>query len=259
MAYFASKTIFQNNMLGVCMPLFTFECPSCKKSFSAKVKNRTFCSRKCQGEFLRRGRRRLNCLCCGKEFEVKEYRQDAKFCSLSCRAKVQVPQVNLDRKDWWLKHSQEELDEMLFSRIKERVKIDSGCWVWQMGTDKDGYGMITFTMKSLRAHREVYRIVHGAIPKGMLVCHTCDNPSCCNPDHLYLGSPADNSGDMVKRKRNWKTVGENCHTSKLTEKDVVEIRRLFDLGVSCARIARDYGLSKSSVWSIKKRKSWKHI
>jgi hypothetical protein len=82
--------------------------------------------------------------------------------------------------------------------------MPSGCWEWTGLRDKNGYGKLT--IKSRRpapfmAHRLAYEHVHGAIPAGMFVCHTCDNPPCCNPDHLWIGSNRDNQLDASAKGR----------------------------------------------------------
>lgn len=73
----------------------------------------------------------------------------------------------------------------------------NGCWIWNGCKDNDGYGIYSFKGVPLRVHRETYRIKYGNIPKGLLVRHKCNNPSCCNPKHLELGTNADNMNDKA--------------------------------------------------------------
>lgn len=89
------------------------------------------------------------------------------------------------------------------SRIKGKFVIDSlsGCWNWSSYTDAKGYGDVQFRGRVHKAHRVSYLIHKGEIPVGLLVRHRCDNPRCINPDHLEVGTPADNSRDMVERGR----------------------------------------------------------
>lgn len=74
---------------------------------------------------------------------------------------------------------------------------NSGCWLFDGGVDKDGYGKIKVKGVTWRAHRYAYCLEHGEIPDDMLVCHTCDVPSCINPAHMFLGTNADNLADMA--------------------------------------------------------------
>lgn len=96
--------------------------------------------------------------------------------------------------------------------------LDNGCWEWKKGKDQLGYGILYVNGKSEKAHRFSWKIHHGEIPDhdsyhGMVVCHHCDNPSCVNPDHLFLGLAKDNVQDMVAKGRNRCGVGDR-HGSK---------------------------------------------
>jgi hypothetical protein len=85
--------------------------------------------------------------------------------------------------------------------LKDKVKIVDGCWIWIKSKDEDGYGNAWHEGKKIAAHRLSFKLNVGDIPKGMFVCHTCDTPSCINPEHLFLGTPKDNTKDMINKGR----------------------------------------------------------
>jgi len=113
--------------------------------------------------------------------------------------------------------------------LKERfwrfVKKTDTCWEWIGRKNRFGYGLIGNRYKDVKAHRISYKIYIGKIPEGMLVIHSCDNPSCVNPEHLRLGTQKENIRDMVKKKRH--SFGEKNGQAKLTNAEVRKIRFLF--------------------------------
>lgn len=138
-------------------------------------------------------------------------------------------------------------------------KDSDSCWEWKAGTHQFGYGTFWFLGKNITAHRYSYQLAKGKIPKGMLVCHSCDNPKCVNPNHLFLGTYADNVNDMMAKGRNPDKRGERHHLAKLTNKDVQEIRQLAAQGISKAEIAKRKGIDQSTVSRIVNHKRWLHI
>ena len=87
-------------------------------------------------------------------------------------------------------------------RFWEKVRKTRGCWYWTASTDPLGYGFFHVSgRKKVRAHRVAWELTNGPIPQGMLVCHTCDHPSCVRPDHLFLGTNDDNLKDMARKGR----------------------------------------------------------
>jgi len=141
-------------------------------------------------------------------------------------------------------------------------KVDTGdpleCWEWQACFFKDGYGQIRIEGKNRRAHRVAYALEHGLNEMEILdlVLHACDNPACCNPRHLWLGSHADNARDMDEKGRRVVTRGEACTQAKLTENDVLAIR---DDQRPYPEIAEGYGVSVPLICMVKRRKIWKHV
>jgi hypothetical protein len=91
----------------------------------------------------------------------------------------------------------------LKDRFEDKVSIEpnSGCWLWTGSLNDTGYGQLWVGSKSTRAHRLSYELHVGPIPEGMHVCHHCDNPPCCNPNHLFVGSHTDNMADKIKKGR----------------------------------------------------------
>ncbi|MDV4166197.1 HNH endonuclease [Rhizobium leguminosarum] len=138
------------------------------------------------------------------------------------------------------------------------VGLRSGCWKWIGSTDPNGYGRMNVSGKPILAHRISYTIHRGQIPKGMVVCHSCDNPNCVNPDHLFLGTQADNVTDMHNKGRAIKRAlsGENHGNAKLTEEAVKEIRNSKE---STSSLARKFGVSRAVVYAARERKTWTHI
>lgn len=141
-----------------------------------------------------------------------------------------------------------------------RVFKTNGCWLWNGRFHKKGYGVIQFrinkTTYSWLAHRASRIIHHGDIPDGYLVCHRCDNPSCVNPEHLFLGTPADNSRDMTSKHRSAK--GERHSHAKLTWAQVVTIRAMWRHGQKQAVIAEQFGIANSLVSRICNFKIWRY-
>lgn len=129
-----------------------------------------------------------------------------------------------------------------------------GCLIWLGGTTVFGYGKMTFMYKTLSAHRVAWEMQHGEIPDGMFVCHKCDVPSCVNTDHLFLGTPQENSTDMVAKGRC--RLGSAVKQSKLTVHDVRHIRRT---DIRTKRLSDIYGVSKTTIKKVKSGKGWKHV
>lgn len=139
--------------------------------------------------------------------------------------------------------------------------MPNGCIEWQGKTYDSGYGKITVKGKTCRAHRVAYEAFIGPIPAGLCVLHTCDNPPCINPAHLWTGTNTDNLKDMARKGRGRNgTFGELHGSAKVTEARVREIRGLYAVGdVSFRELAERFGLSESTVVRMVNRLTWKHV
>jgi predicted XRE-type DNA-binding protein len=155
----------------------------------------------------------------------------------------------------------DKLTKEQIARFWAKVDIQGpdDCWEWQAGTDTPGYGRFKVNKKDQGAHRIAYELTHGPISEGLCCCHHCDNRACVNPKHLFLGTNQDNIVDKVLKGRSPK--GERHWHVKITEEQVVEIRRLYALENHMLQkeIALLFGIKKSQVSSIINKESWKHI
>lgn len=139
------------------------------------------------------------------------------------------------------------------------------CWEWKGALfrrkDENGksYGMVKAAGKTLKAHREAYRLTHGSIPIGGNILHSCGNPSCVNPAHLRCGTLAENAQDTVRHGRAGRNRGVNRYNAKLNPAMVREIRRESDRGVAVSALAARYGVNTGTISRICRRLRWKHV
>ncbi|WP_223643966.1 HNH endonuclease [Corallococcus sp. EGB] len=182
-------------------------------------------------------------------------------------------------------------------RFWEKVRKGEGCWEWTLAHLR-GYGVFTANGKHLRAHRVAWELTNGPIPEGVLVCHHCDNPGCVRPDHLFLGSNADNNADRDskgRQARGAKVVprtlprgdehwtrrqpdrlqrgdanpsrrlreklkrGESHPNAKLTREVVLEIRAAHAEGVLAKALAERFGVSRHLIYRVVKKTLWAHV
>ena len=141
----------------------------------------------------------------------------------------------------------------------QTIQNENGCHVFTGSKDKFGYGRIHKDKKLVRLHRAMYERVHGFIPKGMVILHSCDNPACINPHHLSADYQSENVKDMYSKGRGNNLAGSKHGMAKLNEADVVNIKKRLSNGDTCVSISKDYGVSEGSIRNIKKGRNWTHI
>ena len=146
---------------------------------------------------------------------------------------------------------------------KERIEAkvlripEAGCWVWMGSTQVRGYGEIISNNRKHLAHRASYEAFVGKIPKGMYVCHACDNVACVNPNHLFLGTQKQNLQDMANKGRS--TRGVKNPMAKLTEEQVKEIKQGFAVGKTDVELSMQFNISRSTIYGIRNRRLWSYI
>lgn len=140
----------------------------------------------------------------------------------------------------------------------KRIHKTDYCWIWQGGFFKNGYGRFSFNHKTLKAHRFAYEIFKNTSLGQMHVCHTCDNKACVNPDHLFLGTALDNMRDMISKGRKKPAKGTAHGGVKLSEHQVLFIRENH-IAFTHQQLADNFGVSRSTIGLIIKRKIWTHI
>lgn len=178
------------------------------------------------------------CPQCGQAMEVTSKRPRV-FCSTKCSARARP------------RRSVEE-------RFNAYVQKAEKCWLWTGPRNQSGYGLFWVNGKLMLAHRYSWESVHGPIPEGMGVLHSCDTPPCVNPyECLFLGTGADNSADMVAKSR--QAVGVQIPQAKLTDDAVRDIRRRLAVNESEYAIADSYGVSRGAIGYIKRGQTWRHV
>lgn len=135
----------------------------------------------------------------------------------------------------------------------------SACWPWTAGKNAQGYGHFWLNGKTVKASRLAYRISKGEIPSGSHVCHRCDNPACMNPFHLFLGTARENMLDKCAKGRAGSVRGITHPAHRLTEADVIEIRRQRLAGYTLTTIASRFGVSFPHVSAICSGDAWAHV
>lgn len=194
------------------------------------------------------------CKKCGNEFKwrICSYEPEPKHCSSKCKFKYKTATY------------EEKLERVKFYYEKNVIKKE-GCWDWKGPIDHYGYGKTT-TKTGIgfnTAHKTSWILHKGKIPEGKIVCHSCDNRLCSNPDHLWLGTHKQNTHDMIKKGRLksgiWNQFGSKNPIRKLNEDQVMQIKNLLSQGRTGAEIARLFKVSSNVIYDIKSERTWKQV
>jgi hypothetical protein len=148
-----------------------------------------------------------------------------------------------------------DIEKRFWSKVEIRTRQE--CWLWRAGKDKDGYGTFWILPQNQRAHRFAYETQFGPVDKNLFILHKCDNPSCVNPSHLFVGDAKDNIFDMMTKNRQNK--GEQIKSSKLVANQVKEIKVWLSQGYSSGFLAKKFKVHKSTIKDIKAKRTWVHV
>jgi len=158
------------------------------------------------------------------------------------------------------------MDEARITRFWSKVDVrgPDDCWLWKRGRLRGGYGLFATGRKpgqQTLAHRVAWSLSNAAdIPRGMHILHSCDNPPCCNPAHLRIGTQLDNVADMIAKGRAGdRPRGEAASRSKLTAAAVVEMRARRAAGTPLAVLAREHAVSEMTAWCVCTGRTWRHV
>lgn len=157
-----------------------------------------------------------------------------------------------------IKRRQVPLPDRIWNRVQKGSPEE--CWPFTGVTLGSGYGHIGVYGKKILAHRLAWIVTHGQILNGLQVCHHCDNRRCCNPSHLFLGTPQENAVDCIKKGRGVDNKGEKCGQSRLKEYQVIQIRSIYATGdISQSELAKTFGVAQMTISDIITRRTWKHL
>ncbi len=180
----------------------------------------------------------MKCLCgCGQELDFTTGRKKKKY--IYCHYKST------------LKNKPEDVWKYIDRRGEDE------CWPW-MGSKSNPYGKFKLSEKTVSAHRLIWEMFNGMMKKDMLVCHTCNNTYCCNPNHLYLGTSQDNMNDRKKAGHYNPLCGEESHLHKLTEIEVKNIRKLYSTKLyTYTKLGEEFNVHRKTISRIVNGKNWR--
>jgi len=261
-------------------------CKHCGKEFEHwKYKNRSFCSRKC---YIKSSKKKIknNCKNCDTIFEHKKSMKRL-YCSRECatRERARIPKKlitkicyyckkefsltpHLKRKfcsrdcyhknHGFFKYATEEEQKRLRFKYFDKyvVRTSEGCWKWTGRVNIGGYPQLA---DNYPAHKFSYEYYVKPIPKGLYALHHCDTRSCCNFSHIFLGTLNDNNQDMIKKGRMYINYGGKSPKRKLSDEQVIEIKKLLKTGLSQNKISKKFNISQSGIVDIKSGRTYKNV
>lgn len=177
------------------------------------------------------------CKICDKNYLIRKWQFDnnrGHFCSRACESKHRWSRTKTTFKN-------------------NIVKNENGCWEYAV-IDSHGYGVVWVNLKKIKAHRYSYERHVGPIPDGLLVCHHCDNRRCVNPEHLFIGTGADNNNDCMSKDRDRRLTGFEHPKVKLTKDHMLQIKQRAARGEAAANLAKEYEVHRSYIWAISRDK-----
>lgn len=166
----------------------------------------------------------------------------------------------MENKDILLIKLMRNMSKSMETRFWEKVDkhSDDECWNWLATGTFERYGQFWVGKRMIGAHRFSWILHYNEIPDGMRVCHRCDNKKCVNPSHLFLGTQKENIIDMINKKRD-SIIGERNNNSRLSNHDVIEIKKYIASGFSNRKIATIYKIDESTISHIKCNHSWRTV
>lgn len=147
-------------------------------------------------------------------------------------------------------------------RFWEQVDKSGDCWLWtgSMRTgDESAYGQFNIDNRKFGAHRVAYELAYGPIPGDLCVLHTCDTPRCVRPDHLFLGTRADNNADKMQKGRARSSRGSSNPGARLSDEQVLTIRERAANGESQTALSQEYGVARTLIGMIARGQAWQHL
>lgn len=200
------------------------------------------------------------CRVCGGEFPPEMFPPDSRRCRKCGSRAVQ---------EWKLRARAKARPMTEHDMLRFWAKVDKSgeCWTWKGARNRQGYGRFWTGSRQRPAHAALWEYLHGPVLSKMEVCHKCDNPPCCNPDHLFLGTKSDNMQDCTAKGRHGMQVkpesvprGEQQWHACLTEEIALAIwHRFYAGGVTKIALAREYGVGKHAVYKLLAGQSWQWL